>query len=77
MEAGVKALLKKRSTVVVNMYKVAKKSGVGIRRRDDTMFLMLPAGSGHIYPRPRVVANDSTLRSKAAEVVITPFPTPA
>jgi hypothetical protein len=61
-----------KSTVIVNLYKVAKKSGVGIRRRGETMHLLLPQGSGHIYPRAKVVANDSTLRSKAAEVVITP-----
>ncbi|MEE4188171.1 MAG: hypothetical protein V2I76_06955 [Roseobacter sp.] len=59
-----------RSTVMVNLYKVAKKSGVGIRRRDDVLSLVLPQGSGHIYPRPRVVATGSTVRSMAAEVVI-------
>ncbi len=63
-----------KSTVIVNLYKVAKKSGVGIRRREDSMHLVLPEGSGHIYPRPKVVANGSTVRSMAAEVVITPNP---
>ncbi|MEM1073778.1 MAG: hypothetical protein AAGI36_04960 [Pseudomonadota bacterium] len=61
-----------RSTVVVNLYKVAKKSGVGIRRHDNTLHLVLPRGSGHIYPRPKVVANSSTVRSMAAEIVILP-----
>lgn len=61
-----------KSSVIVNLYKVAKKSGVGIRRSGETMHLMLPQGSGHIYPRPKIVAHDSTVRSKAAEVVITP-----
>lgn len=61
-----------KSTVIVNLYKVAKKSGVGIRRRDDMMHLVLPEGSGHIYPRPKIVANGSTVRSMAAEVVLTP-----
>lgn len=63
-----------KSTVIVNLYKVAKKSGIGIRRRDDVMRIVLPEGSGHMYPRAKVVANDSTLRSMAAEVVLTPAP---
>jgi hypothetical protein len=61
-----------KSTVVVNLYKVAKKSGVGIRRRGETLHLILPEGSRHIYPRPRVVASGHTVRSMASEVVITP-----
>ena len=61
-----------KSTVVVNLYKVAKKSGVGIRRREDMMHLVLPEKSGHIYPRPKIVATGSTVRSMAEEVVITP-----
>jgi hypothetical protein len=63
-----------KSTVIVNLYKVAKKSGVGIRRREDRMHLVLPEGSGHIYPRARVVANGSTVRAMAGEVVLTPPP---
>lgn len=62
-----------KSMVIVNLYKVAKKSGVGIRRRDDTMHLVLPKGSSHIYPRPKVVATESTIRSMAAEVVLPPL----
>ncbi len=61
-----------RSTVMVNLYKVAKKTGVGIRRRADMLHLLLPEGSGHIYPRAKVVATGSTVRSMAAEVVIVP-----
>lgn len=63
-----------KSTVIVNLYKVAKKSGVGIRRRADTLHLVLPQGSGHIYPRPRVVATGSTARSMGTNPIITPSP---
>ncbi|MEM9575751.1 MAG: hypothetical protein AAF999_01920 [Pseudomonadota bacterium] len=63
-----------KATVIVNLYKVAKKSGVGIRRGDGKMHLVLPGGSGHLYPRPKIVANESTVRPMAAEVVIMPNP---
>lgn len=59
-----------RSTVMVNLYKVAKKSGVGIRRKDDMLHLLLPKGARHDYPRARVVSQGSNVRSMAAEVVI-------
>ncbi|MGD9294748.1 MAG: hypothetical protein PVI41_07690 [Roseobacter sp.] len=61
-----------KSTVMVNIYKVAKKCGVGVRRRDDTMHLVLPEGSSRIYPRAKIVASESTMRSMAADVVISP-----
>ncbi len=60
-----------RATVITNLYKVAKKSGVGIRRQQDTLHLILPEGSKNIYPRPKVVAESSTVRSMADEIVIT------
>ncbi len=63
-----------RSTVLVNLYKVAKKTGVGIRRSEDTLHLMLPNGAGNIFPNLRVVNTSSTIRSMAAEVVVTPPP---
>lgn len=59
-----------KSTVMVNLYKVAKKSGFGIRRRGDTLSLTTPLGMKKIYPRAKVVASESTLRSMAADVVI-------
>lgn len=61
-----------KSMVIVNLYKVAKKSGVGIRRRNDTMHLVLPKGAGHIYPRPKVVATESTVQPMGAEMVPPP-----
>lgn len=63
-----------RSTVIVNLYKIAKKTGVGIRRRGEAMHLILPQGAGRIYPRAKVVASGSTVRSMAAEVVLSPSP---
>jgi hypothetical protein len=63
-----------RSTVLVNLYKVAKKTGVGVRRSEDTLHLMLPRDAGNIFPRLRVVNTSSTIRSMADEVVVTPPP---
>ena len=63
-----------RSTVLVNLYKVAKKTGVGIRRSQDTLHLMPPRGAGNIFPHLRVVNSSSTIRSMASEVVVTPPP---
>lgn len=59
-----------KSTVIVNLYKVAKKSGIGIRRRGEAMHLVMPQGTKKIYPRAKVVASESTVRSMAADVVI-------
>ena len=59
-------------TVMINLYKVAKKSGVGIRRNAEMLHLILPQGAGRLYPRAKVVASGSTVRSMAAEVVIVP-----
>lgn len=61
-----------KSNVMVNLYKVAKKCGVGVRRRNDIMHLVLPKGSDRVYPRAKVVATESTTRSMAADVVISP-----
>lgn len=61
-----------RPTLMVNLYKVAKKTGLGIRRSDEMMHLMMPKGSVHKFPGPRVVATGSTVRSMAGEVVILP-----
>lgn len=61
-----------KSTVMVNLYKIAKKTVVGIRRRGDQMHLLLPEGASRVFPNAKVVASSSTVRSMAAEVVITP-----
>ncbi|MGA9254050.1 MAG: hypothetical protein WBV71_16565 [Roseobacter sp.] len=61
-----------RSTLMINLYKVAKRTGVGIRRSADMMYLIMPQGSVHKFPGPKVVASGSTVRSMAGEVVILP-----
>lgn len=43
------------STVVINLYKVAKKSGVGIRRQRKTLHMILPAGSEEFCAGAKVV----------------------
>jgi hypothetical protein len=63
-----------RSTVLVNLYKVAKKTGVGIRRSQDALHLMLPNGAGNIFPNLKVVNTTSTIRAMASEVSLTPPP---
>lgn len=45
-----------KSMVIVNLYKVAKKSGVGIRRRNDVMHLLVPKGAENVYPRKQASA---------------------
>lgn len=59
-----------KQTVTVNLYKVAKKSGVGISRCGETMKLEMPTGAKSLYPRAKVVASESTVRSMAADVVV-------
>lgn len=44
-----------KSTVMVNLFKVAKKSGVGILRRNGKLSLLLPNNARDIYPRQRDV----------------------
>ena len=61
-----------KSTLLVNLYRVAKKSGVGIRRRADTLSLVLPEGARHMFPRPKIVASESTSRRRGDFTVMTP-----
>lgn len=61
-----------KSTVLVNLYRVAKKSGVGIRRRSDTLTLLLPEGARHMFPRPKIVASESTSRRRGDFTVMSP-----
>lgn len=62
-----------KSTVVVNLYKVAKKCGVGIRRRADTLHIVMPTGASRVYPKARVVANDTTARAAGRGPIVTPI----
>lgn len=59
-----------RSTVVVNLYKVAKKTGVGIRRREDALRLILPKGCERDYINAKVVTEGAKIYDLAAEVVL-------
>lgn len=59
-----------KPTLLVNLSKVARKTGVGIRRKADTLHLILPQGSGDIHPRKKVAGKGGNIRSMAAEVVI-------
>lgn len=50
-----------KSTIIVNLYKVAKKSGVGINRRRETLHLVLPKGVRDAFPAKRIkTVNEST-----------------
>ena len=59
-----------RSTVLVNLYKVAKKTGVGIRRREDVLRIILPKGSQQAEFKRKIVSLRFKIRDMAAEVVI-------
>lgn len=61
-----------KSTVIINLYKVAKKSGVGIHRRAKELHLVLPEGSDHIYPRTKVVVAGGTIRPAMDDVIFMP-----
>lgn len=43
-----------KSSVMINLYRVAKKSGIGIRRRNDVMHLLVPRGAENVYPRKQI-----------------------
>ena len=59
-----------KSTVLVNLYKVAKKTGVGIRRREDVLRIILPKGYEQHDIKPKTVSLRFNIRDMAAEVVI-------
>ncbi len=44
-----------KPTVMINLYKVAKKTGIGIRRRSERLHLMLPENSTTTYRRQKDV----------------------
>ncbi|MFK7881554.1 hypothetical protein [Roseobacter sp.] len=50
-----------KATVMINLYKVAKKSGVGIHRRSDIMYLMLPEGAEGIHPSKQIIRNETVI----------------
>ncbi|MEM6889233.1 MAG: hypothetical protein AAF636_13955 [Pseudomonadota bacterium] len=57
-------------TVVVNLYKVAKKTGIGIRRRQATLHLMMPRGFEQAHAVPEVGLQDAVLTIDAAAVAV-------
>lgn len=64
------------STVLVNLYRVAKKSGLGIRREHDTLHMIMPEGFDDIVPSAKVVnptrqneSNDADYITIEAQVV--------
>ena len=59
-----------RSTVLVNLYKVAKKTGVGVRRREDVLRIILPKGCEQHNIKPKTVSLRFKIRDMASEVVI-------
>lgn len=61
-----------KATVISNIYKLAKKTGVGVRRKDKRLYLVLPQGAGRIYPRSKVVSDPDAMEIDGAEVVFMP-----
>lgn len=60
-----------KATVMVNLFKVAKRSGVGIRRRNGKLSLILPVDARDIYPRQRDVTRRFNHGSQMSGPVIT------
>lgn len=59
-----------KAVVMSNLYKVAKRTGVGIRRSQDALHLILPDGADKIYPRSRVVkTEDATTQDTGFDVI--------
>jgi hypothetical protein len=42
-----------KPTVMVNLYKVAKKTGIGIQRRNEKLHIVLPENAGSLYRRQK------------------------
>ena len=61
-----------KATVFSNIYKLSKKTGVGVRRKDNGLYLVLPQGADRIYPRSKVVSEPDTVEIDGAEVVVMP-----
>ncbi|WP_298841199.1 hypothetical protein [uncultured Roseobacter sp.] len=47
-----------RSTALVNLYQVAKRAGVGIRRQSEKLHIILPEGAERSSSKARVVNPD-------------------
>lgn len=60
-----------KATVMVNLFKVAKRSGVGIRRENGKLSLILPADARDIYPRQRDVTRRFNHGNQMSGPVIT------
>jgi DNA-binding NarL/FixJ family response regulator len=45
-----------KSTTMVNLYKVAKRTGVGIRRGNERLHLVLPDGTHYAFPRSKTIS---------------------
>ncbi len=59
-----------RAAVLANLYTVAKKTGVGIRKSEGRLHLMLPPNASTIRPAPKVVGSSCTERCDASEASI-------
>lgn len=64
------------STVLINLYRVAKKSGLGIRREHDTLYMIMPEDFDEIISTAKVVnptckgdANNADFITIEAQVV--------
>ncbi|MGC3939837.1 hypothetical protein ACOTTU_18675 [Roseobacter sp. EG26] len=58
-----------KSTVLINLYKVAKKSGVGIHRRREVLHLLVPKGAENVYPRKQAVRPPRDHADKIGNVI--------
>ena len=58
-----------KAIVMSNLYKVAKRTGVGIRRCQDTLHVVMPEGAKAFRPQEKVVKTEDAT-SKAEDFVV-------
>lgn len=59
-----------KAIVMSNLYKVAKRTGMGIRRSDATLHLVVPEGADDTVRGPKVVKTEDATRDEEDYVVI-------
>lgn len=57
------------STVLINLYRVAKKSGVGIRREHDTLHMIMPVDYDEVVSTAKVVNPTDQADATKAEFI--------
>ena len=59
-----------KAIVMSNLYKVAKRTGMGIRRSDTTLHLVVPEGAENVFRGPKVVKTEDATQNEDDYMVI-------